>query len=671
MTNLFLEVINLFLTGSVIIVFVILLRLLMKKSPKIFLYVLWVIVFIRLICPFTIETEKSPVVKNIVSEEMVKMAVNTSENTNNYVFETENTGENFSYQEKEINNITVIDIAAAVWFLVTVIFILKGVISLIKLKKSLLNAKHIEKNIYEIENINTAFVFGIVPKIYIPDDISENEKEYIILHEKIHISRKDYIIKFLAYIILSIHWFNPFVWAAFKFMEEDMECSCDEAVIEKLGKDIKKDYSMSILRLCEKESSFSINPSFGEKAVKVRIKNILSYKKPAVLIIAVSVILAICGGCAIISSAPEKKSIEEQAVLYGSDLCKSYADTVDTEVLEYNGEAFKKADFENLYNGVEVWEIKYSFKADTSEELPSTDSWNQQEDIIYGEDKYLLFDSSKNELLCEIWAVDLTGSISNLEINTRKALEEMGYISGPTFYGEHVLAKFEISTGETCQMLISKPIVKGDSGIWCVERLADGNGNIYYEAPDEDMTINEYYTEIQKQCDEGHRVGLLDYKDVAYTFITDLGQEIKNVEFIENASFEDFQNMPESLFFGRITKAEKNENNVLRIYFNKSSYYSAEENSEELKNMGIDPDYLPNGYYIDDWDKWGTFFAVNENAVYSVLGEDQNGNIVSIEDNNWQDFENYCKNGFPWESNYFWITVKAGKITNITQQYIP
>ena len=87
--------------------------------------------------------------------------------------------------------------------------------------------------------------------------------------------------------------------------------------------------------------------------------------------------------------------------------------------------------------------------------------------------------------------------------------------------------------------------------------------------------------------------------------------------------------------------------------------------------MGIDPDYLPNGYYIDDWDKWGTFFAVDENAVYSILGEDQYGNIVSIEYNNWQDFENYCKNGFPWESNYFWITVKAGKITNITQQYIP
>ena len=89
-------------------------------------------------------------------------------------------------------------------------------------------------------------------KIYIPDDISENEKEYIILHEKIHISRKDYIIKFLAYIILSIHWFNPFVWAAFKFMEEDMECSCDEAVIEKLGKMTKN----QIVSFMHKEQAY-------------------------------------------------------------------------------------------------------------------------------------------------------------------------------------------------------------------------------------------------------------------------------------------------------------------------------------------------------------------------------------------------------------------------------
>jgi len=98
--------------------------------------------------------------------------------------------------------------------------------------------------------LKTPFVFGLInPRIYLPAGLDATERRYILLHEQIHIRRKDYIIKILAFLILSIHWFNPLVWIAFRLMSKDMELSCDERVLKEMDENIKKPYAASLLSL--------------------------------------------------------------------------------------------------------------------------------------------------------------------------------------------------------------------------------------------------------------------------------------------------------------------------------------------------------------------------------------------------------------------------------------
>lgn len=132
-------------------------------------------------------------------------------------------------------------IGAWVWLAGVAGLVIYGVVSFLILKGKMNGAAHTETNIYEAENIKSPFVLGIFkPKIYLPLGLSAEEKSYILLHEKTHIKRHDHIIKFAAYFILCLHWFNPFVWAAFLLMGIDMEMSCDERVLKQMGTETKR-----------------------------------------------------------------------------------------------------------------------------------------------------------------------------------------------------------------------------------------------------------------------------------------------------------------------------------------------------------------------------------------------------------------------------------------------
>ena len=133
--------------------------------------------------------------------------------------------------------------------------------------------------------------------------MEDKEKEYIILHEKHHIHRMDYIVKALAFLAFCIHWFNPLVWAAFHFSTKDMEMSCDEAVIKKMGEEIRADYSASLLRIATGQRQVFGTPlAFGDGDVKGRIHNLAKWKKPglivtigAVLVCVVAILLSLFG----------------------------------------------------------------------------------------------------------------------------------------------------------------------------------------------------------------------------------------------------------------------------------------------------------------------------------------------------------------------------------------
>lgn len=170
-------------------------------------------------------------------------------------------------------------------------------ISYALLKKKLKSALPEEENVYEMPNLPTPFVLGMIrPGIYLPTGITGEERDYILAHERMHIRRLDHISKLVGFLVLILHWMNPFVWIAFLCMTKDMEMSCDEAVLRNFGNGIKKEYSTSLLHMAMHKSSLSLAPlafakgdMFGEGSVKSRIKNVLHYKKAGTGILAVCI----------------------------------------------------------------------------------------------------------------------------------------------------------------------------------------------------------------------------------------------------------------------------------------------------------------------------------------------------------------------------------------------
>ncbi len=254
MDKLFLQIINMSLSSSYVILFVIVARLFMKKLPKIFSYLLWIIAFIRLIVPISFESIYSLVAvnsksipENIIYERTpeIESGIQMVDRAVNRVLPQ------VTVEATTINPIQVwIFIGSLMWLLGIACLLIYSILTTGKFYKSLRSADLLYENIYQTRAINTPFVFGIImPRIYLPYDLLENEKEYIIKHEKTHIKRKDHIVKFLAFLITCIHWFNPLVWMSFYLMGEDMELACDEAVIGQMGYQIKKDYSTSLISL--------------------------------------------------------------------------------------------------------------------------------------------------------------------------------------------------------------------------------------------------------------------------------------------------------------------------------------------------------------------------------------------------------------------------------------
>lgn len=190
-----------------------------------------------------------------------------------------------------------LQICMLIWIAGMIVLLLYGILSYFKCRKMTVQAVHMEGNIWECDHLTTPFVLGIVrPRIYIPFHLSAEEKPYILAHETYHIRRGDSIVRLLAFVLLTFYWINPFVWIAYFLMIRDMEMSCDEAVLLQLGTQIKKAYSNSLLTFATGRKQVTFSPlAFGESGTSGRIKNILDFKKPKVwgsLLAILAVILA-------------------------------------------------------------------------------------------------------------------------------------------------------------------------------------------------------------------------------------------------------------------------------------------------------------------------------------------------------------------------------------------
>ena len=175
------------------------------------------------------------------------------------------------------------------------------VASYIVLKRKLRFATRLRNNIFESEQVDSPFVFGIFcPKIYLPYNMAAKDRLYILRHENYHIKRKDYIVKWFAFMLLAVYWFHPLVWAAYILMNRDMELSCDEYVLRDSAACARKEYSALILSFARQRGSFpSAALAFGKGNARKRIKNVLQYKKKTAfsVTVAVALLLAIAAIC--------------------------------------------------------------------------------------------------------------------------------------------------------------------------------------------------------------------------------------------------------------------------------------------------------------------------------------------------------------------------------------
>ena len=229
-----------------------------------------------------------------------------------------------------------VEIGTYIWILGLLVLLIYSLISVLQLKKQLKSAQLIGQNIYQVKNLKTPFVLGLTnPQIYLPVGLSKEEQNYILLHEQIHIHRKDHIIKIFALLILSIHWFNPLVWIAFMLMSMDMELSCDEKVLKEVNEDIKKPYANSLLSLAAGKHILNGSPlAFGEGNVKGRIKNVLNYKKPSFWVIFLSIIIVVTIGIGLVANPKSLASFNGSSyrvkeILYQAPMY-SFVYTLDT-----------------------------------------------------------------------------------------------------------------------------------------------------------------------------------------------------------------------------------------------------------------------------------------------------------------------------------------------------
>lgn len=305
MEAVFIRLLNMSIAASWLILAVIVLRFLLKNAPKNIRRILWALVGIRLVLPFSFESFLSL----IPSAETVSTAILYAETPkihsgisafNTYVnpIISESLAPNVA---ASVNPMQVVAfIASVVWITGMAALLLYAAVSYIRLRRKVTEAVLLRDNLWQSEAVASPFVLGFFrPRIYLPFGMDEENLSYVVAHEKAHIKCRDHWIKPIGFLLLIVYWFNPLIWLAFILLCRDIELACDERVVKQMSAKDKKAYSKALLTCSIDRRSIAACPlAFGEAGVKERIKNVLNYKKPAFWIIiaalACCVVVAVC-----------------------------------------------------------------------------------------------------------------------------------------------------------------------------------------------------------------------------------------------------------------------------------------------------------------------------------------------------------------------------------------
>lgn len=299
MTAIFERVLNMSLTGSIVIAVVLLARLLLRRAPKIYSYMLWAVVLFRLLCPISLSAGLS-VLKPLPVTTSQGLSTVTYRPVEPVIPASGEIGQEAARPEpaetvKTETGAQAMTLAAAVWLTVGGALAGCSLVQYIVLRRKLREAAPYRGEVYLSDSIATPFVMGVIaPKIYLPSDTPKAERRFIIAHERHHLHRGDPLWKLLGYLALCVHWFNPLVWLAFFLGGKDMEMSCDEAVLNRLGEDIRADYSQALLRLATHKRLIAGMPlAFGEGETKGRVRNMARWRRPKVWVSGICAVLCL------------------------------------------------------------------------------------------------------------------------------------------------------------------------------------------------------------------------------------------------------------------------------------------------------------------------------------------------------------------------------------------
>ncbi len=313
MDALLLKLMNLSLGAGWLILAVVLLRLLFRRMPKWCFCLLWGLVALRLLCPFTIESSLSvqpsadPLPQDLfyAAAPVIDSGIPPVDDVINPILEDSLAPHpGASANPSQIWGF----LLSCQWVLGAGVMVLYALFSWIRLRLKLRTATLLNDNIFESEFAPTPFVLGVFrPKIYIPYNLAPDDLPHVIAHEQNHIRRKDHWWKPLAFFLLAVYWFHPLIWLAYILFCRDMEAACDESVIKNLSPEGTKAYSAALLHCSISKRRLAMCPlAFGEVGIKARIKGILRYKKPALWVSIGAVVVCLAVGILFLTKPPEK-----------------------------------------------------------------------------------------------------------------------------------------------------------------------------------------------------------------------------------------------------------------------------------------------------------------------------------------------------------------------------
>ena len=306
MAAVFLKLLNLSISASWLVLAVLVLRLISKRSPKWMNVLLWGIVALRLVLPFSVESALSlipsaetvsPAVVQFDPAPTITSGVSIIDNAVN-----PSLSEHFAaVPTMSVNPLYVwTEIAGWVWLIGLGAMLLYALVSYLRLRRRVSVSLCVRENIYLCDAISSPFILGVVkPRIYLPSGLDEVQRQNVLSHERAHLTRRDHWWKPLGFVLLAVYWFNPVLWLAYTLLCRDIELACDERVIRTMDESAVKTYSTVLLACSMPRKAVITCPlAFGEVGVKERVKNALRYKKPAFWVVAASVavcvVVAVC-----------------------------------------------------------------------------------------------------------------------------------------------------------------------------------------------------------------------------------------------------------------------------------------------------------------------------------------------------------------------------------------